>query len=186
MRRCVDCGTSLRNPHALRCKPCHGAKRRYDNEPDSYIVDEASGCWIWQRGIIGRYAAMYDPRTKRNGYGHRLMYERRFGPIPDGMEIDHACPHGPNPLCVNPEHLRTATSSQNKMNRRTNPGGTSRFKGVTFRATRGTFRARIKVNGRERCLGSFRDERLAAEAYDQAAREVFGEFAVLNFPEAPR
>jgi hypothetical protein len=32
-------------------------------------------------------------------------------------------------------------------------------------------------------LGRFRDELAAAEAYDEAARELFGEYARLNFPD---
>ena len=39
------------------------------------------------------------------------------------------------------------------------------------------------MDGKNRCLGRFRDEIAAAEAYDEAARELFGEHARPNFPD---
>lgn len=46
-----------------------------------------------------------------------------------------------------------------------------------------TWVAQIMVNGKNRYLGSFHDEELAAEAYDAGAREAWGEHARLNFPD---
>ena len=43
--------------------------------------------------------------------------------------------------------------------------------------------ATIKKDRVQRRLGSFRDEIAAAQAYDEAARELFGEHARLNFPD---
>ena len=41
--------------------------------------------------------------------------------------------------------------------------------------------AKITVDGKQRYLGSFKDLKLAALAYDEAARSLFGEFAHTNF-----
>jgi hypothetical protein len=41
----------------------------------------------------------------------------------------------------------------------------------------------VQTDQRKRYLGRFRDEIAAAEAYDEAARELFGEHARLNFPD---
>jgi hypothetical protein len=59
----------------------------------------------------------------------------------------------------------------------------SRFKGVSWHKKDEVWRVRIKCHGVQRGLGSFRDEIAAAEAYDEAARELFGEHARLNFPD---
>jgi hypothetical protein len=60
---------------------------------------------------------------------------------------------------------------------------TSRFKGVCWIEKRGKWYAQIQKEGERRRLGQFDDEIAAAEAYDEAARELFGEHAWLNFPD---
>jgi transposase len=60
---------------------------------------------------------------------------------------------------------------------------TSRFKGVCWEWRTKSWRAGISCNGVARKLGRFRDEIAAAQAYDEAARELFGEHAWLNFPD---
>lgn len=70
--------------------------------PVLYVVDELSGCWIWQRA------------RNNHGYGvvrvngrltlaHRDFYEAARGPVPPGLELDHE--ECDNPACVNPFHV---------------------------------------------------------------------------------
>jgi hypothetical protein len=60
---------------------------------------------------------------------------------------------------------------------------TSRFKGVWWNKRDKRWVATIKKDRVQRRLGSFRDEIAAAQAYDEAAREIFGEHARPNFPD---
>ena len=59
----------------------------------------------------------------------------------------------------------------------------SRFKGVCWDRRREKWSAYIKKDRVMRNLGQFRDEIAAAQAYDEAARELFGEHARVNFPD---
>lgn len=59
------------------------------------------------------------------------------------------------------------------------------YRGVEWLQERGKYRARIEpatAEGRGWWLGSFDTAEEAALAYDEAAREVYGEHAFLNFP----
>jgi len=80
-------------------------------------------------------------------------------------------------------NLRPATNSQNMGNRRPNLGASSKYKGVCWIKKTAQWRAMIQRDGRPVFLGLFRSEVEAALAYDAAARDVFGEYACLNFPD---
>jgi hypothetical protein len=60
---------------------------------------------------------------------------------------------------------------------------TSNFKGVSWDASRQKWKVQITSGKIHRHIGRFEDEIAAAEAYDDAARELFGEHAYLNFPD---
>ncbi len=59
---------------------------------------------------------------------------------------------------------------------------TSGYKGVSLFGRDSKWKAQIQVDGKKRHLGYFDDKIEAAKAYDRAALELHGEFAVLNFP----
>lgn len=96
--------------------------------------------------------------------------------------VDHRDGDGLNNVRAN---LRFATARQNAQNRRVDgKNNTTGFKGVIRRPDRpGKFRARIVVYGRTHYLGDYNTAEAAAHAYDAAAKEHFGEFARLNFPD---
>lgn len=74
-----------------------------------YVIDEATGCWGWQRTVTpGGYGRMR--ASGRMQYAHRVYYERLRGPIPAGLQLDHLCR---NPSCVRPEHLQPVTGQEN-------------------------------------------------------------------------
>jgi hypothetical protein len=106
----------------------------------------------------------------------------------DGEEPFHIGFRNDDPLDCRRENLvvRTLTdTAANKRKQATFRGRpcTSRFKGVCWIQKRGKWFASIKKDRIARRLGYFRDEIAAAQAYDEAARELFGEHARLNFPK---
>lgn len=81
-------------------------------------------------------------------------------------------------------NLRVATNAQNMGNQvRRRANKLSRFKGVSRieRLKANPWTAQIRTDGKLKHLGCFPEEEAAARAYDRAAKEVFGEFAALNF-----
>lgn len=120
-----------------------------------------------------------DPLNKRKGYRWTTMH-RFLMSDPQGQEVDHIDGNGLNNTRAN---LRVCSHSENMRNRRAY--GKSQFLGVV----RGEIRKRTGEVGRwvatigKRRLGSFRTEIEAANAYDAAAMEEYGEFARLNFPD---
>ncbi len=95
--------------------------------------------------------------------------------------IDHRTHHG---LDNREANLRSCSQKQNAWNSRPRQDkiGT-KYRGVSYvsrkRDSR-NWRARLKIRGKDRHLGYFRAEYEAAEAYNRAAVEAFGEYASLN------
>lgn len=77
------------------------------------------------------------------------------------------------------ENLREATGSTNCINRRKRAGCWSKYSGVTKHGNR--WQASVKRDGLRTHLGTFDTDVEAAKAYDAAARQLFGEYANLNF-----
>jgi hypothetical protein len=98
---------------------------------------------------------------------------------PKGKVVDH---RDGNSLNNRRSNLRICTFAQNQLNRRST-GGVSRYKGVWFKKGHNKWKAQIGFNGKKIHIGYFKDEIDAAKAYDKKAKEFFGEFAYLNFPE---
>ena len=82
-------------------------------------------------------------------------------------------------------NLREATSRQNSWNRKLRSDSKTGYKGVVWVRSRQQFRARIQTEDKRICTGYYATAIEAARAYDALAREHFGEFARLNFPDEP-
>ena len=80
------------------------------------------------------------------------------------------------------ENLRLATNKENLRNQKSRKGS-SKYKGVSWQKGNQKWRSCITVNERKEHLGYYASEEAAAYAYDKAAREQFGDYACLNFPE---
>ena len=76
-------------------------------------VDDA-GCWLWTGALTsdGYGQTWTGSRTigRRNRKAHRVAYELTFGPIPNGLTIDHLCR---TRRCINPAHLEAVPHGVN-------------------------------------------------------------------------
>jgi AP2 domain-containing protein/HNH endonuclease len=109
-----------------------------------------------------------------------LMHQQLLGfPARDGLQVDHKNGDG---LDNRRDNLRPATRAQQRRSFRTkSPLASSKYRGVTWDVRNNRWKAAIKFQYRSRNLGHFDFEETAARAYDAAAKELFGDFAQLNF-----
>jgi hypothetical protein len=126
--------------------------------------------WNW---YAVRWRTADDPPGAKNIYMHQVIC-----PSPTG--VDHRDRNGLNNRRSN---LRPATNQQNIANAGMFRSNNSGYRGVGWFKPHGLWRARIKINQVDTHLGYFRSPEDAARAYDAAAREAFGEFAFVNFPD---
>lgn len=102
----------------------------------------------------------------RAHYAHRVAWLLMTGDWP-AEEIDHIDHDRSNNQWSN---LRVVTRSENMQNQK--PRSREGSKGIFFRADRGKWRARIRVNGRIKNLGQFETAEEAHAAYVKAAKEI--------------
>ncbi|WP_345761703.1 HNH endonuclease signature motif containing protein [Diaminobutyricibacter sp. McL0608] len=95
-------------------------KPREDLLDRKSCVHEESGCLLWTGALDrdGYGLASLEGRTFR---AHRLSYETRVGPIPEGMQLDHTCERRD---CIRPEHLEPVTNFENTVRRFLRQGAT--------------------------------------------------------------
>lgn len=130
-------------------------------------------CLIWLGG------------NNKKGYGHmrvngimmrvhRYAWQRAHGEIPDDKVVDHIC-H--NPSCVNVEHLRLATYSENSSNR-SGPDDVSSKSGLrnVYKSGAG-WMVRIGKNGERYYFGTYINLERAKQVAREARHQLFGEYA---------
>lgn len=144
------------------------------------LVDTADFEWLsrwdWFADFDAKQSMWY--AKKRGIRMHRFIVDAQ-----KGGDVDHKNLNG---LDNRRENLRRCTRVQNMQNSGLRKDSTSGFKGVTWYPHHDANKwvASITVNKKRMALGYFDTAEQAARAYDNVAREHFGEFAQLNFPTA--
>jgi len=138
---------------------------------DDTTLDIIDGKAVFLRGASrGLYPAiMVDRKIK---YLHRLVID-----APDGKNVDHI--DGDRLNCTR-ANLRLASYSENARNGRLRKNNSSGRKGVYWHRRDKKWRAQIVLNGKNIHLGYFVSIEEAAAAYDAAALEFHGDFALTN------
>jgi hypothetical protein len=147
------------------------------------VVDDEDYEWLnqWKWCADGYRRGFTCYATRKQWDSGKLIYVAMhriiIGAAP-GEIVDHIDGDGLNNTRAN---LRIVDKFGHARNRRSARGASSGYLGVSLHKD-GKWQAIIRVDGRNRYLGLFESEVEAALAYDDAARQICGEFARFNFP----
>lgn len=195
---CPFCEVRIKTVHAKSCLPCKADPRRTVVSKDIFYIEDEPCRWIAltqnQKTIVSEsdyvylsqwyWYASYDPSIK-GFYATRKVCRKSFTMHRQIMGkskkfIDHK---NHNTLDNRRNNLRFATVSQSSANERKPSTNTSGYKGVYTRNGGRTWRVIITKNRKNIHPGKrFPTAKEAAYAYDDLARQLFGEFAHANFP----
>lgn len=163
---------------------CNLHYRRWERNGDPVMLeriadrDEA----VLSRLVPDGDCLVWTLHTNDEGYGrfrlnnrmvlvHRYVWEKEYGPVPDGKWIDHRC-H--NPLCSKVTHLRLVTRKQNLENSHgARVDSTSGYRGVIWDPRSKKYQARATHNGKRHVAGYFKDIEEANQAVIALRNKLF-------------
>jgi AraC-like DNA-binding protein len=87
-------------------------QQRMKQVPPPVVVDRGykTPCWEWAGFREHGYGVMGQPGTRKVVRAHIAFYEEKYGPVPEGYELDHLCKNKP---CCNPDHVEPVTHTEN-------------------------------------------------------------------------
>jgi hypothetical protein len=132
--------------------------------------------WKWHCSSHG-----YAVRTPGGRKSREIIFmHRQIMKAPKGASVVF---RDNNPLNCRKENLLVGDAATVQQKKKRLPAKTSsKYKGVFRDKRRRSWFAQIKVAGKAKYLGSYKDEEQAAHAYDDAAKRFFGAHAHTNFP----
>ena len=167
----------------LRYDPETGKLFWKERSPEMFPVGKRRAehtCSIWNASFAGREAFT---SIDNHGYAKGTIFQHSYAAhrvafvLIHGRWPDHQVDHINGIRSDNrSENLREATSSQNKMNSKVRCDNSSGYKGVSFHKASNLWRANIRLNGKQRCIGYFKTAEEANDAYQKASEELHGEY----------
>ena len=152
------------------------------NHGRTALVDDEDFAWLskckwyaWEKPNRNTAYALRAEGKKPNR--HTISMHREIMNVLPGIYIDHIDGNGLNNQKKN---LRLCASSENQMNSKLRRNSKSGLKGVSFKKEQGKWVAQIQAHKKRKHIGYFNTKEEAAKAYDETARELFGEFANTN------
>ena len=103
---------------------------------------------------------------------HRVLYEKWFGAIPEGMEIDHI---NGSRLDNRIDNLRFVSRSQNHQNKKKREGTSSKYKNVNWNKAHQKWQVHFHLQGKQKHFGYFVTEKEAAAKAKQIRQELVTE-----------
>jgi hypothetical protein len=88
-----------------------GGPRGTPSERFVRYVQVTETCWLWT-GALSHGYGNFTISTSKRVRAHRFAYEQVYGPIPEGLTIDHLCGVS---RCVNPAHMEAVPLGVNVM-----------------------------------------------------------------------
>lgn len=67
-------------------------------------------CWVWQGCVNNQGYGITKRGLPKTRLSHVVEYEKKYGAVPEGLELDHLCSII---LCINPDHLEPVTHTDN-------------------------------------------------------------------------
>jgi hypothetical protein len=153
------------------------------------ILDEADFerlrmfLWSATEGRRGSFYASRKVKVIRDGraYGRNVEMQREIldpeRSLPRSLKVDHI---NGNTLDNRRSNLRIVDDSVSNINRRMFSNNTSGYRGVSYAKDVNKWRASIKKNGKTIVCGYYATAREAALAYNAKAKELHGDYAMLN------
>jgi hypothetical protein len=136
--------------------------------------------WYASPKNCGVYAARNSSRMNKAKSHKIYLHHEVLGKSTD-PKLTHTDHKNHLTLDCRRSNLRWCTQLQNNQHMRRHKPSRSGFRGVLL-AGSNKFRVHVKQNCKYKYIGTFYDLVIAARAYDRAAIEAYGEFAITNFP----